>query len=411
MAEIPQRTKKEKSMARRLFDFMSSFALAGSIFFFMLLITLCGTLEQENKGIHEVQEKYFASFGVIHDLGGIPIPLPGGYLLMAVLFVNLLLGGIIRIRKDWRRAPMVVTHFSILVLLAGAWVTHHYADDGAMRVFEKDKANYFSSFVIWDMVIERWENGTAPEKALVLQEEQLMPIKGESRRVFYSGDLPFEVEVRNVMLNSMPAYRRASALDEKAKSRSFDGFYLASKAPEKEGERNIPGAEVRLIDKEGNVMNEGIVWGLAREAFVTDVDGVKWAIRYEKRIFEVPFTIVLDDFEKEEHPGTQMAMRFVSTVRKVENESEEKIVIKMNHPLRHRGYTLFQSGFGPSENDPPGTGVYSVFAVWRNPADKWPLYSCYMVAIGMASHFILKLILFLMRSAKTSRSSTTPTEV
>lgn len=412
MAEQDKLTKtpKKKSPMHKLIGFLSGYKLAAIVFFLTLILTLLGTLEQENKGIHEVQEKYFTSFMVIHDFGpirfgdrDIPIklPIPGGYLLMAVLFVNLLLGGIIRIRKDWRRAPLVLTHFSILLLLAGAWVTHHFADDGNMRVFEGGQSNFFSSYVIWDISVERWEGGKPPETALVIQEENLRPIKGDSRRVFHNDSLPFDIEISNYMMNSMPAFRRASALDETAAQKSFDGFYLVEKDRYKEAERNIPGAELRVLGKDGKVISEGLVWGIARSPLVVDLDGAKWIFRYEKRIYDVPFTIALDDFVEEKHPGTSMSKRFVSTVRKLEDESEEKIVIKMNHPLRHRGYTLFQAGFGPSENDPPGTGVYSVFAVWRNPSDQWPLYACALVGIGMLGHFVLKLVLFLVRTAKT----------
>jgi len=295
----------------------------------------------------------------------------------------------------------VLTHFSILLLLAGAWVTHHYADDGAMRVFEGDEANHFSSYVVWDIAVEKWEDGKPPEKAFVLREEQLLPINRDSRRVFHKSDLPFEIEISNVMENSMPSFRRASSLDDKTNRNEFDGFYLIEQKLGKEAERNVPGAEIRLLGEKGEVIGDGILWGLSRNPLSVKVGDAHWILRYEKRLYEVPFKIVLDDFLKEEHPGTSMPMRFVSTVRKVEDEAEEKIVIKMNHPLRHKGFTLFQAGFGPSENDPPGTGVYSVFAVWRNPADQWPLWACVMVGVGMLGHFVMKLVLYLSRTAKS----------
>ena len=77
----------------------------------LLLLTWLSTLEQHTKGLYEVQKRYYDAdaWFVIPDLPWlyigeqqIIIPLPGAYIVSAILFVNLLLGGIIRIRKGWR---------------------------------------------------------------------------------------------------------------------------------------------------------------------------------------------------------------------------------------------------------------------------------------------------------------------
>ncbi|HTE04910.1 MAG TPA: ResB protein required for cytochrome C biosynthesis, partial [Planctomycetota bacterium] len=80
-------------------DALASLRLSCTLLVFLALLTWLGTLEQVNTGLFEVQKKYFESFFVIHHAGPLAIPLPGATLVMSVLFVNLVMGGLVRIRK------------------------------------------------------------------------------------------------------------------------------------------------------------------------------------------------------------------------------------------------------------------------------------------------------------------------
>ena len=86
---------------KKTFDFFASYGFAVVVLIFLTVLTLFGTLEQANTSLFDVQNKYFNSFFLVHDLfGKIPIPLPGVYLLSVLLFINLTCGAIIRVRKD-----------------------------------------------------------------------------------------------------------------------------------------------------------------------------------------------------------------------------------------------------------------------------------------------------------------------
>jgi hypothetical protein len=67
--------------------------------------------------------------------------------------------------------------------------------------------------------------------------------------------------------------------------------------------------------------------------------------------------------------------------------------IWMNHPLRHRGETFYQSGTIPGEGKDSGT----VLQVVRNPGWLLPYLSCAVVAIGMLIHFGMNLLKFTSR--------------
>ena len=89
-----------KSLPGTIFDLFSSFGLAITVLSFLLIDTYLGTLSQKDIGLLDSQAKYFESWGLIHDwnIGGmiVPIPLPGGALLMVVLFINMACGAVIR---------------------------------------------------------------------------------------------------------------------------------------------------------------------------------------------------------------------------------------------------------------------------------------------------------------------------
>jgi cytochrome c biogenesis protein ResB len=86
-----------------------------------------------------------------------------------------------------------------------------------------------------------------------------------------------------------------------------------------------------------------------------------------------------------------MAANYESEITKFEDGQEERSRIYMNHPLRHKGYTLFQESF---QEYPDGT-QYSQLAVWRNPADQWPLYSCIVMSVGLLFHMVQKLLKYM----------------
>jgi cytochrome c biogenesis protein ResB len=113
----------------------------------------------------------------------------------------------------------------------------------------------------------------------------------------------------------------------------------------------------------------------------------------------MPFSIRLDNFEKVDHPGIATAKEYRSDVTQRTGQDDRRVRIEMNDPLRDKGLILFQSSWGP-QNAAPGDELFSVFSVVRNPSDHWPLYSCIVIAIGMAITFIQKFLAYSKRQAK-----------
>ncbi len=66
-------------------------------------------------------------------------------------------------------------------------------------------------------------------------------------------------------------------------------------------------------------------------------------LRHKRTFF--PVYIELIDFKKVLYPGTEIPKSFSSEVNIIENKVPRKVLIAMNSPLRHSGYTFYQSSF------------------------------------------------------------------
>lgn len=393
-------------------DFFSSYLLAAVTMALMCVLTLFGTLEQVDHGIYEVQKRYFESFFVVHHLfGRIPFMLPGGYLLMSVLFLNLLCGAILSAPKNWRRPGMLIAHGGILYLLVAGFVTYHYSTSGHMTLFEGESAGHFQSYHEWELVVA--EVGGDEGRVFRIDHDTLMGLDPARPAVFHADGLPFDIMIEGFQRNTVPRPVAPGI------AQGIDGIQLEPLPLEKESERNVAGCYVVLVETGGAPggahaaaahgmgglrTHEAILWGLARVPWRVEVDGQVYAVDLRHARFKVPFNIRLEKFTRELHPRTGMASNFESLVTKTEGRLTRQIEIKMNQPLRHEGFTFFQASWGP-ENAAPGEPLFSTFAVVNNPADQWPLYSCLVIAAGLLIHFIQKLLGYLrMENSKRARA-------
>lgn len=363
---------------------------------FLLLLTWLGTLEQVDLSLYDVQKKYFDSLFFWHDAGPFKIPLPGAFLLMGLLFVNILCGGIIRIRKNWRSFGVVLAHFSILVLLTAGAVSFFFKREGYLQLYEGESGAIFTSH--HNRVLEITEVGeTSP--VLMIREDQMIHCQPGKTRTFYHASLPFELEVTHYLRN---ASAESDAMRPAPSDITVvDNYYLVPHPLEKEAEANLAGAYVTLKDKSGT-SKPILLWepAVAPVTYRT-AEGRVFTLRLTRETWELPFTVTLDKFTHEYFPGTRKNKVFASDITYRRFGVDQKFKIEMNKPLRSDGYTLYQTAWGPVNWDPrSGEKRYSVFTVVNNPSDKWPIYATIMAALGIALHFGMKLSRFVSREQK-----------
>ena len=383
----------------KVFKFFASYGFAVVVLVFMLILVLFGTLEQVNIGLFEAQKKYFESIFLVHNLfGKFPLPLPGGYLLMVLLFINLTFGALIRARKDWRKPGMLVAHLGILLMLAGGYIEYNYSDKGYLRLYEQQESDEFVSFYDWELAITKADGALTGKQHIITHAQMTDMNSGESRR-FTSPELPFDLVLDDFEMNSEPQHAPMMP-------GAIDGIVLLPLDLAVEAERNVAGTVATVIDKKTQAEQKGMLWGFTQGPWSVDVEGEVWNIQLRHKRWklarsaeEKPFSIRLDKFVHEEHPGTGMASNFMSQVTKRENGLKSEIEIKMNQPLRHKGFTLFQSSWGP-QGAGPNAPVFSQFSVVRNPSDQWPKYSCYIITFGLCIHFLQKLAMYIRREQR-----------
>lgn len=384
---------KPTSLPGQIFAFLSSYGLAITVLSFLLLITFLGTLSQKEIGLLDSQRIYFDSWWLIHDvnIGGtlIPLPLPGGGLLMVVLFFNMLCGAVIRIRKGWRTIGVLISHVAIMFMLAAGFVSFLYKTEGAMPLFEGQASDQYQSYHERIIEIHRYDSsGKGDDKALVIPMNHFTDLEPGKARTFFAKDLPFELQVTG--------YRRNANVEqaEEGDKTAIDGYRVQLVKNAKEDEANTAAVEITVKLKEGPEQ-KAILWERAVEPFTVKVGEVSYAISLSRMKWKLPFAIRLNDFVRELHPGTMKAKKYTSHVTKITAGKEEPKVVTMNVPVRDQGFVVYQASFSQGTS-----GEQSVFTVVTNPSDQWPLWSCVAVAIGLVIHFLMHLVRFLSRSMK-----------
>ncbi|MFT5285567.1 MAG: ABC-type transport system involved in cytochrome c biogenesis permease subunit [Planctomycetota bacterium] len=380
---------------RKLANFFASYGLAVGLLFLLFLLTLFGTLEQQYEGLYEVQKKYFNSLYLIHDLGPIPLPLPGAVTVLTLLAFNLLLGGFIRIRKTAATAGVLVVHVGMAMMLMAGLVKLTVAEEGHLTLYEGERSDEYVSYYEWEVAIFDFSERNDIEEFIVGHEDVVDLIDGRVGK-FSHPDLPFDFTLSHFVPNARPMPKGPMW---ETTNPVVDGYALKRIPLDETAERNVAGIYIGVGADTGGEEQFGILSGVTRAPHVFEAGGKQWGAKLRHRSFPMGFTILLDEFTHEMHPGTGMPSRFLSDVTMVTEEDKRPLIIEMNEPLREGGLVLFQSSWGPS-NARPGDPLFSTFSVVNNPSDHWPLYSLIITGVGMGLVFMTKLLAYIKKQGK-----------
>jgi hypothetical protein len=398
--------------ARRILKPVASLKVTVVLFVFSMLLVFFGTLAQVYLGIWTVVEDYFWSVVAWVPLQLLVVfgqkflwfpeewridsswrfPLPGGYTLGWLLFINLLAAHALRFKLSWKRAGIILTHSGLILMLAGEFITREFAVEGHMSIFIGETSSLIidqrkSELAVID------SSGPTSDVVTVVPGRNLRP-----GRTIQDDKLPFAVEVLKYFGNSEIADKlpRQTEADDAAGTGPF-----AVRQPPTNGlsdKLDIPSAYVKLTDKSGADLGTYLVSvhfsdAEGRPPQKVKVGGKTYGIALRfKRAYE-PFSIHLKNFKHEVYPGTDVPKNFQSDVQLIDPEMQidRAVTIKMNQPMRHRGQAFYQSGVLPGDK---GT----VLQVVRNPGWFLPYLSCFVVALGMMVHFGMTLVNFLARN-------------
>ncbi|MEX1114865.1 MAG: cytochrome c biogenesis protein ResB [Akkermansiaceae bacterium] len=389
-SEIPP-ARKSKSIGGKLFDVLSGFGLATITLLLLGVLTWFATLEQIDNGLYPTLNKYFhwKSVFLLPEIKGkmVPLPLPGGYWVGALLLLNLILGGVIRIRKGWNHAGNLISHFGIIFMLIGGGVAHHFSERGNMAVGEGESSNAAEDYFEYVVEISEIKDGEA-KSITVIRGDQINDLRDGRTRSFHLPEFPFDLEIGGYLDNAHPVFVNERAPDKE--QLKADGYYLMEKPDEINAEANSAACYVRVVQRDGAKSEPIILAGASFHPFAVRLDDRIFTLDMRKRLWPMPFTVQLDKFTADFHPGTLRPAKFISEITRLENGAKANVTIQMNEPMRYEGLTFFQASYGPPGAG-PGQKMYSVFEIVRNPSDKWPEYSLYIVSLGMLITFLQKL--------------------
>lgn len=358
-----------------------------------MLIVFLGTLAQVRLGIHAVQAHYFQSLVIFWSPPGagwkIPI-LPGGYLLGAVLLVNLIAAHAVRFQFTKKKIGIILLHLGVILLLIGQLLTGLFARETQMRIDEGQTAGYSeASREVELAVIDRSDPNF--DQVVAIPEAALA--RGGT---IQNPTLPFTLKIRQYMPNTQLAMR--SQFPQGRPSLATVGFgpkIVAEEAPRtvKDDERDLSSAYVELDGPQGS-LGTWLVSNALPEAQPVTLNGRTYELVMRQRRFYKQFALTLLDFAHDRYAGTDIPKNFSSRVRLVDldrNENRE-VLISMNDPLRHRGFTFYQSGFDNNDQT-------TILQVVKNPAMLLPYIACGLVAAGLLVQFSMHLLGFIRKRA------------
>ncbi len=161
--------------------------------------------------------------------------------------------------------------------------------------------------------------------------------------------------------------------------RIVKGSYGVVEVPEAEKTPASLDALIVEISSGGETITKKLLGGKGSSNFSEKikVGGLDFSLKYGSKLYELPFSIKLNDFIAEKYPGTEKGYASFMSKVTVEDGRSFDYDIFMNHVLDHQKYRFFQSGFDPDEK---GT----ILSVSHDFWGKWVTYAGYtLLYIGL----------------------------
>ncbi|HTJ78846.1 MAG TPA: cytochrome c biogenesis protein CcsA [Rariglobus sp.] len=380
-------------------DFFVSIKLTVVLIAFSILLVFAATLDQANLGIWGIQQKWFHTFVVFQDVGGVALPLfPGGYLIGGLLLINLLAAHIYRFQFLWRKTGILLTHVGLILLLVGELLSGIWQEEYFMRLNNGETKNYAESYrttelAITDTTDPAFDNVVAIPDVLL-----------ERHKTVQNALLPFRVVPKafypNSLLQSRPAGSVTPTLATLGAGLTIDA--APQPASYKENADNTPAAYVELVSPDGSLGTFLVSTGLMVPQSFTYA-GRTWKISLRAKRLYRPFSLTLEKFSHDRYAGTDIPKNFSSRIHlnTPGGREDRDVVIYMNNPLRYAGLTFYQAGFANNDRT-------TVLQVVRNPSWLIPYIACSIMAAGLLIQFGIHLFGFVKRrrfGTKKSKSA------
>lgn len=385
-----------------IIQFFSSLKLTVVLLSFSMALVFFGTLDQVHYGIWHTQKLYFESFLVVwsypeqwmgHDkLFWVHLPMPGGYLLGGLLFINLIAAHVTRFKLSWKKSGIFLVHFGLILLLVSELLTDILAVESQMPVDVGGTKNYSTAFRNNELVfIDR----SHPEYDHVHAIPASMLRPGRTVEV---PNAPLTVRTLSYYPNAEVGRSTAGTA---ARTPATEGIatrmgIVVSPIAEQYAEDyiNTATAYVEVSGPDGP-LGVWLVSNVIDERFppqMVSLGDDEWELALRFTRFYHPFEFELLNFSHDKYPGTDIPHNFSSEVmvRHQDQTKNQRALIYMNHPLRYEGYTFYQASFANQD-------MTSIFQVVKNPGWLLPYVSVLLMGLGMTVQFGMHFFKFLKK--------------
>lgn len=344
------------------------------IFFYTLIwlmaLLIMGTIAEKYIGLYSSQKIYFSSF--VLWLGG-AVPVPGGYSVMFIIFINLFSKLIVE-RWTQQKIGTLITHCAVILLLLGGFLTACFSSEGSMVIDQGGSVDYVEDYHRNELVIIN-TNG----EEIIFKQNQLKP----GNKLTASG-LDFTLTPEANCAHCIITQRDSPLTDG-----TTHGMLVANDMRDApllpEESQNIPGI---IFSISGAGTSDGR-YGIFENAPITQhlATGSKnYTIELRRERTSLPFKLKLIKFSKDVYPGTDKPRAFQSEVIVQDGDLQWHSLISMNNPLRYKGYTFYQSSF--IEND---HGDLTVLAVVKNIGAIFPYIASITLCVGLMANMFIRL--------------------
>ena len=406
---------------RSLLKPLASLRLTVVLLALTMIVVFAGTWAQIYEDVWTVQQQYFHSFFVwfnlqsfFHSLSRrVVVPLlPGGYLLITLLLLNLLAAHTVRFKLALKRSGIILIHAGLILLILGEVVTSLFQVEGHMRISEGQTVNFVEDVRNAEIAVI----DPSPADRDIVTAIPAARWLGHGRKIDYPS-LPFTITVEKYWPNSTvagPFQARSGGVEFLQPTAGQASGFVLVEQPKATGtsgaDSDYPSAVVSLATPDGQPLGRYVLTAVQLTGDGAQINApqeinvgqktyliqLRWKRTYK------PYAITLIDFKHDVYTGTETPKNFSSQVRLVDpsrNENRE-VLIWMNHPLRYEGETFYQSGFDGETS--------TILQVVRNPGWLIPYISCSIVTLGLLIHFGMTLIGFLSKRGNAP-ISTRPT--
>ena len=335
----------------------------------LMILLIIGTIAQKYIGLQTSLALYFGTF--IAFIG--PVPFPGGLTLITILFINMLMKFLMFSEWSLKKSGTILTHFGVLILIIGGGITAATEKDGYTLIKEGETTNIISDY--HDRVLRVRENG---KPVLEIPHQEIA--EGQS------------IEIPNTKTSiNIDQYCFHCSIQLRPETESAGWHKPANKMklvdakPLLSDEENLTGIEFEIRGADKSQNGKYLTFDKFPKPPTLSINNKSYQIEIGRAERALPFTVTLTKFTQNLHPGTMMAKDYASDIIVHDGDKEWNTRIEMNEPLRHKGYTLYQSSFDLSGDKP-----FTVLNVVENKGQFFPYLATIIMTLGLILHMVLR---------------------